>query len=327
MTTSNSASSYTFEPVSLEAWDNLAGVSQYASVFNSRNFLAALGTDFQFWGVFDGQELIAAASIQTDKAGKVLGPENSFNYYHGILLSPAITSLPSHSRIRRELAVVNRLVEGLTDVYAEIWLCIHPRMRDVRALQWFNYHQPENGQFQIDIRYTGLLELKEFTCRNGLVSSFARGRQGDYKKALAKGITVSSSLDASLLDDLHVKTFARQEADRGDLDRLLPHITQTALDHGFGELLVAYTPDGTAVSATMFIWDTSTSHYLFGASDPAYRSTGAATLVLAESLWRATERGIIFADFVGINSPQRGEYKTSFGAVPVPYFEAHWKRP
>jgi len=323
----SSSSPYSFGPVSQGAWDQLVAASQSASVFNRRDFLTALGTDFHFWGVFDGPELMAATSVQTDEAGNVIGPEKSFNYYQGILLAPGITGLPSHSRIRRELAVVARLVEGLSGVYDEIWLCLHPRLKDIRALQWFNYHKPEDGQFQIDLRYTGVLELKDVTCRNDLLSLFARGRQGDYKKALAKGLTVKTALDAALLDDLHAKTFARQGAERGYLDQLLQPITQSALDNGFGELLVAYTPDGIAVSAALFIWDNSTSHYLFGASDPGYRSTGAATLVLAESLWRAIERGCAFADFVGINSPHRGEYKTSFGAVPVPYVEAHWQRP
>lgn len=325
MTNKISAPTLSFDAVSNDAWDNLVAQSEQGSVFNSREFLSALGVDIRYWGVYDGYELMAATSVQVDGGGNPVGPDKCINLYQGIMLSPAITGLPVPSRVRRELAVVNRLIEGLTERYDEIWLSMHPRMKDIRSLQWFNYHTPENGQFQIDVRYTGLLELTNFSSREELVSSFARGRQGDYKKAISKGITVKTCFDPNLLDTLHAKTFARQEADRGVFDKLLIPITDAALKKGFGELLVAYTDDGAPTSASLFIWDNSTAHYLFGASDPEYRNTGAATYVLAESLWRAIERKNCRADFVGVNSPQRGEFKTSFGALPVTYFEAHWK--
>ena len=92
-------------------------------------------------------------------------------------------------------------------------------------------------------------------------------------------------------------------------------------------MLVAYTADGAPASASLFLWDQRTGYYVFGASDPAYRSTGAATVVMVESLWHAIERGLSQIDFCGINSPQRGDFKTSFGAAPVPYFDIFWSRP
>jgi lipid II:glycine glycyltransferase (peptidoglycan interpeptide bridge formation enzyme) len=320
------SSLYSFGIVSHEAWDMLVLTSDTSSIFNHREFLSVLGTDIQYWGVFEKNELMAATTVQTDHDGNVIGPDKSFNYYQGLLLSPLITRLPAHSRVRREMSAVGVLIEGLTATYDEIWLSLHPKFRDIRALQWFNYHQPERGQFEIDIRYTGLLELHGIASRDALVSMLARGRQGDFKKAMAKGITVRSITDASILNELHEKTFARQDADRGYLDQLLQPITRKALENEYGELLVAFTSEDIPVSAALFIWDGSTAYYLFGASDPDYRNTGAATFVLVESIWHAIKRNNISVDFVGINSPNRGEYKTSFGAVPFPYFDAHWKR-
>ncbi len=319
------SSSYSFGPVSQDAWDLLVSTSDTASVFNYCNFLSVLETKIHYWGVFEKNELMAATTVQTDKSGNVIGPDKSFNYYQGILLSPLITRLPAHSRVRRELSAVGVLIEGLAATYNEIWLSLHPKFKDIRALQWFNYHQPENGTFDIDIRYTGILELNGIANRDALVSMLARGRQGDFKKAMAKGITIRSISDASILNELHEKTFAQQDADRGYLDQLLQPLTRNALENEYGELLVAFTPEEIPVSASLFIWDRSTAYYLFGASDPDYRNTGAATLVLVESIWNAIKRKNIGVDFVGINSPNRGEYKTSFGAIPFPNFDAHWK--
>lgn len=320
-------SAYWFGEISVETWDRLVLSSVTGSIFCESRFLRALEPDILYYGLYQGDELVAATLVQIDRQGVVVGPDRSFNLYHGIVLSSVITDLPIHSRVRRELLIGEAMLEGLVSRHQEIWLSLHPAMRDIRSLQWYNYHHPEKGLFQIDVRYTGILALNGFSGRDSLVSSLARGRQSDFKKSLSKGVKIISTTDAKLLDDLHEKTFFRQGAERGYFDRLLIPITTTAIEQGYGELLVAIAADGTAISASLFIWDRCTAYYLFGASDPEYRSTGAATAVLVESLWNAVQRGNSSVDFVGINSPHRGEYKTSFGAVPVPYFEAFWKSP
>ena len=95
---------------------------------------------------------------------------------------------------------------------------------------------------------------------------------------------------------------------------------------GYGELIVGFTNEGTPTAAAFFVWDNKTSYYLFGASDPAHRSNGAMSIVITECIWRSKKLEHQYVDFVGINSPQRGEFKGSFGGSPTPYFDAHWKR-
>lgn len=308
-------------------WDALVAESPQGSAFNRREFLDALGTRSVRLGVMDGSDVLAGIAIQTDATGVPLGPADTFGYYQGILLSAEFASLPEHSRTRREFEATEKLVAGLTARYRDLWLGLHWRLRDLRALQWLNYHAPEAGQFQLTLRYTGILDLSHFADVDAYVDSLGKGRRGDYRKARNAGIVVRSSDDLDILDRLHRLTFAHQGAERGSLDRQLIPMAQAALQHGFGELLVAAAPDGNPLSASLFIWDRTTSHYLFGASDPARRDTGAATLVLIESIARAMARGLRHIDVVGINSPQRGNFKTSFNAAPAPYFDASWHRP
>ena len=77
----------------------------------------------------------------------------------------------------------------------------------------------------------------------------------------------------------------------------------------------------------MFLNDHRGAYYLIGANDPEYRHSGSGSYLMLESLRRSQERGLATVDFVGINSPNRGDFKTSFNAVPVPYFVATWERP
>jgi hypothetical protein len=39
------------------------------------------------------------------------------------------------------------------------------------------------------------------------------------------------------------------------------------------------------------------------------------------------DNGMKMVDFGGINSPNRGDFKISFNAKPVPYFITSWDRP
>lgn len=314
-------------PLDDSQWDALVDASPQGSPFNRRDFLDALGTRSMRLGLLEGSKVLAGVAVQLDDENAPVGPPHTFGYYQGILLGPQLDLLPEHSRSRMELEVMSRLVSGLAARFPDIWLGLHWRLRDLRALQWFNYHDPRQGQFRLALRYTGIIDLSPFTDTDSYLATLGKGRRGDYRKAMKSGIEVRPSDDVDILDHLHRLTFGNQGANRGCLEHQLKPLARAALHHGFGELLVAWTPTGRPVSASLFVWDQTTSHYLFGASDPDDRNSGAATLVIVENVTRAIRRGMRRVDVVGINSPQRGGFKTSFNAMPVPYFEADWHRP
>ncbi|MHB1327502.1 MAG: GNAT family N-acetyltransferase [Gemmatimonadales bacterium] len=152
-------------------------------------------------------------------------------------------------------------------------------------------------------------------------------RRQEYRKAGSR-FQVEVSQDLDLLDQLHGRTFERQGLVRSDHEqRQLRAIAGAALEHGFGELLVAFDTDGVAAGAVLFLFDTHSAYYLVAANDPDYRSAGVSTLLFLRGTERAMERGLSALDVVGLNSPSRGDFKTSFGAVPVPYYVATWERP
>ena len=77
----------------------------------------------------------------------------------------------------------------------------------------------------------------------------------------------------------------------------------------------------------MFLYDEHTAYYLVAANDPAFRNGGVSTLLFLSGVAAGLRRGVRAIDVVGMNSPARGDFKTSFGAGPVPYFVANWERP
>jgi lipid II:glycine glycyltransferase (peptidoglycan interpeptide bridge formation enzyme) len=152
-------------------------------------------------------------------------------------------------------------------------------------------------------------------------------RRQEYRRGLELGLTVEPSTDIELLNRLHAATFMRQGITRDPAEeQLFVKIATAAVRQGYGELLVCRLDSGAPASATLFLHDDRYAYYYVGANDPEYRKSGAGTFLLAENIRRALARGALAVDFVGINSPSRGDFKTSFNACPVPYYTVDYTR-
>ncbi len=311
----------TVDPV---RWDRLVDESPEGSVFCRTTFLEALDRPHERLALGDGASIPAGAVVFREADGSVARAPLPFSLYQGVLLPGEVAVMPAHRRVRETLERTAALLDALAGQGA-LSFCLHPRFPDVRAFSWFNYHRPEAGQFRIDVRYTGEIALS----REGGLDAFLAGcrsvRRQEYRRAAAR-FTVGASDELELLDELHERTFARQGLERSPRERsLLRSLTRAALTHEFGEVLVARDGDGRAASAVLTLFDRRSTYYLVAANDPDYRSAGTSTLLFVEMVRRALERGSETVDVVGMNSPSRGDFKASFGAMPVPYYVAHWE--
>ena len=97
--------------------------------------------------------------------------------------------------------------------------------------------------------------------------------------------------------------------------------------YGGHQVLQHHLTVGDIVSANLFLCDRHCAYYWAGANDPHYRKTGCGTYLMIETIRRWQQKGLKTIDFVGINSPNRGDFKTSLNAIPVRYFTATWERP
>ena len=305
------------------AWDAFVAASPQQNVFCHTPLLAALGADYDLWFAEEAGAPVAGAVI-LKRNGELLLAPHEYTMYIGLLL--AQDPAPSHRSIRRHLEVCAFLTEELLHRYPLVSFCLHHTIKDVRAFQWINYHDPERGRFSIDVGYTALLDLSACQDFDRYLSGIRMLRRRDYAKANAAGLQVAASADVELLSDLHERTFARQGMLRPPEDgALLQNIAAAAIADEFGELLVCSDSSGRPLAANLCLRDHRAAYYLFGANDPASRDTGAATLLMLEQIRRSVTRGLSIFDFVGINSPNRGDFKTSFNAVPTPYFIPTWK--
>jgi Acetyltransferase (GNAT) domain len=308
-------------------WDDVVADSPQGSAFVRSWYLRALNVDGDLrvdrW-LLRGGRGVQAAAVVLCKGGEPVDAPYPFSPYQSLLLTSEVANAPAH-RAGREIAeVLGRLAVGLSARYRRLSFCLHPSVRDVRGLQWFHYGQAD--AFRFDVRYTGLIDLSAFADFDAYLGTIRPTRRNEYRRALGRGLCAESSRDVDLLDHLHAKTFARQGIARPAHEAaLLRAISTAALDADAGELLFCRAPSGEVVSAVLFIHDDRTGIYLFGANAPEHRNLDGGALLLLEAVRRGQGRGLTGVDLCGVNSPQRGDFKTSLGGVVTPYFLARWE--
>ena len=311
----------------LSYWDSFVASSPQDNVFCRTGFLNALEVEYDLWFVLKDSEPEVGAVILR-RGNEVLPAPYAFSMYQGILLSQGIAAQPPHERYKSIPEVFEFMLTELSTNYSRLSLCLHYTLDDLRGLQWFHYNEPQLGQVKMDLYYTGLVNLAAHSDFEVYLATIRKVRRYEYRRALRQGLTVEVSGDIDTLDHLHRLTFERQGLERSEeAARLLQTITAAALACGFGELLLCRNAAGEVASATLFLHDQHCGYYLFGANHPAHRGAGSGTFLLLENVRRCYDRGLRWVDVCGINSPNRGDFKTSLNVVPVPYFVANWERP
>jgi hypothetical protein len=303
---------------SKQAWDAFVLTSPQRSIFVYTKFLDSLNADYDLVTCYEKGQIVAGAVLIYSAAGEPIARPYPFTQFQGVLLTGS-AGQSAHSQITHEFKVVEYFISQLTEHYKKCCLCQTWRLSDLRPFLWHNYHEPDKGLFKLDLRYTGVLDLEKYDNFDAYLSSIRSCRRQEFKKA-SQMLKLDFSSDEGMLDSLHAMTFERQSIERGNQDSVLVRsICKHAIAGSYGKMSVALL-DERPVSAVLFLYDDRTAYYLFGANDPAYRNTGAGSFLLLQMIKGAFEQGMKEIDFVGVNSPSRGDYKISLNAELKNYF-------
>ena len=304
-------------------WNDFVSASPQGNVFCTTHFLDAWGQDYELLLVNRNKQIqLGAIVVKRDNQ-----PTDIPFMYHGVLFDISIANFTNHKRVKKSLELIDFLLVELAERYNRISFSLHYSFEDLRSFQWFHYHEPDLGQFKIDLYYTGLLDLNAYPDFESYLITIRQTRRNLYRQAVAKGLVVEMSNDIETLNSLHHLTFKRQGLKSDEqAGSNLRAISTAALTNGFGELMLCRTSNGEVASATLFLYDERCGYYLFGANHPDYRNTNSGTFLLLENIRRCYAKGIKTVDMCGINSPNRGDFKISFNAIPKPYFIFTWKR-
>ncbi len=299
-------------------WDDFILSTPQNNLFCQTAFLDACRQDYDLMFITKGDLILLGVVIIKNNDRTPI--KNQF-MYQGVLFSKYFELLSLHKKIKMQLDVIQFLLIKLESIYGHIDLSLHHSIGDLRGFQWHNYHNKNGLQPSLNLNYTGILDLSEIENFDEILMNSRTVRRQEYKKCVKNGFTVEESDDINILNLLHNKTFERQGITRSESEVFLTTtLAKKSISKGFGRLLICRDEKGIPASASLFIFDDNTGYYLIGANDPDYRKFGTGGFVVLEQIRYCIEQGLSYVDFMGINSPFRGDFKTSLNAAPRAYF-------
>lgn len=299
-------------------WNEVIKKSQQFSIFSSSEFIESCGIIADRWFLFKNKKKCMAALIVEPKNPFFVAPY-PYSVYQGIYFLDNDNGVPSGSKTKLDELVV--LLDILSQKYKSLSFSLHFSIKDIRAFQWFNYHDKMKCRYRIDVSYTGIVDISKYGSIDNYFNKIRKSRLQEFKKSISRNMTFIISSDIDVFIDLYIKTFQRQGiAIKSDNLIKVRGIVNAALKYKYGNLFLCLDENKVAVSASVFIYDAHYAYYLFGATEPNFRNSGASTFLMLNIFSYFNEIGIHKFDMVGVNSPQRGDYKMSYDAELLAYF-------
>ena len=306
---------------SSEDWSKLLSESDQGNIFCSNFFLELTNNHKNIYFVKKDKEIVAGVVVCEVNSSKISIPF----LYQGIIFNQKLLSKKEHKLSAKYLETTKFIIENITRVHENFKISLDHSLDDLRPFQWFEYNQPSKKKFIIDIKYTGLLDLSLYLNFDEYLQSIRSVRRQEYKKNLNKFL-IEEQTEIDDLDMLHIKTFERQNLKRNKTEEtMITHVIFNLLKKNMGKLFVLRNKDNLKpIAASYFLHDKNNAYNLTLASDPAERKTSPGTTLILKQIEFCFKNKINLIDFVGINSPNRGDYKTSFNARPKIYFNIEY---
>lgn len=299
------------------AWDEFINSSPQGSIFSDSRYLLALEHPHTCYFVRNRHgENLAGVVIVEDGFAMSKAPF-PFTPYQGIMFSPAVHQLPSHKKITTEFKITDFIIVNLITKYNNFNMALSPSFDDIRAFQWHNYHLESGPRFEITTRTTAVLNILGLDATTYL-SNIRSVRRQECNKSTAE---ISEFNDVDEFIKLYVKMFERQGIIiSNDAIKLIRKICTAALTANFGRMTRAVVGNSTA-SISVFLFDAKHAYYLFAANNPEFRNSGASSKLMLHNILHFLKLGLSKIDFIGVNSPNRGDFKISFGPSLSHYYE------
>lgn len=295
-------------------WDCSIDKSVNSSLFSKTLFL-------DLW--FKEYELFEIKYKKKSLAYLVYGIKNFVNKvnsfsYQNLIYTDEFQKLDNHSKYKKNLDIINFFLEKFLK-NREMHFSLHYLIEDIRPFLWYNYNQPDKKKFKLDLKYTAILNLKNIQFED-ILNSCRSVRKQEFNKFAKNDLKISYSKDIEILDYLHVKTFERQDQERKLSEKLfINNVAKKLIEEDKAELMVCKKNDE-YISSIVVAYDKLDSYYLISANDPKFRDLGGNTALLFHHLKNLLKKKFLSFDFLGVNSPNRGDFKLSFNPEIKKYY-------
>lgn len=300
--------------------------SPNGTAFLSSTYLNAVSVKKKAYYCYKSKELMANLLVLVGEDERDI-IEHDFIIYSGPIYRD-FPRLNGSQQYSEEFRIQSCVAEFLMATYENIHFCLHPSIVDIRPFLWVNYGT-ERPKFRADIRYTSTVDIGDFpqVGRFEDISIYRQAsvaRRQEIRYAAREGVETEICADVKRFVDYYELTMDRQglvvAAEKlVNMEALLASLLQNDM----ALMVQAKNRQGRVGSMAVFLLDNKRAYYLFGANDPEMRGEHTGTAVLWDAFHMLAEKGYKEVDLEGVNSPQRGWFKLSFGGDLSPYYHIH----
>lgn len=306
-------------------WDAFVDRSPQGTLFSQTPLLNVFGDAVAIWYCLKGNDIKAGIALLENEGGKSCY-RSGLLVYGGIIFG-SFDIKQGIAQVRSEqFRIVSFMVEALVERYASLAFTTGPSFEDLRPFLWHNYGF-DGPKFQVQPRYTSLLAISPLAPDAPLDDSPVyracnKSRRQEIRYARRSNVITRDKIDHDLFKNLYLATFAEQNLSVPADEQ---HAILTSLrgleDAGKLRMFCAEDHQGNVGSVAAFGVDGKRAYYLFGANDrtvAAQHHTG--TAVLWDAFQLLAQAGVAEIDLEGVNSPERGYFKLSFGGSLTSYY-------
>lgn len=305
-------------------WDYFLDQVEAPSIFFTSFFLRASAARFSRFTIWDRQDLRALLLLteSDDSQAVVL---DDFVIYAGLLF-PKADFQHSVSALHRRFETSELVARFLAEKYRSVQLNLVPEFEDVRPFLWLNYGAGA-GKFtyEVALRYTSVIDVRPLKSKSGHERFFAgmeERRRRQIRTAEREGAQMNKRGSIATLIESYKHLLLSQgiQVSEEKQDRLGALMSQL-LEEGRGCLYEAVTAQGDCTYSLFYAWHRDSAYYLFGAPNARFKSNWGSTFLHYRAMQDLAEAAqICRVDFEGVNSPNRGWFKLSFGGGLTPYY-------
>lgn len=181
------------------------------------------------------------------------------------------------------------------------------------------------NDYILPYRWNGFTYSPSFSYRindlsnlESVYSNFNKTAKKNIRRS-EKEITISNEPDIERLLNVMEATFHHQKREYPVDKSLVRKIVKTCEDTGHGRMFIAKDAEGNVHAASYLVFDEKCAYALLGGSDPAYRNSGAKSLVWWKEIEFASTVSTVF-DFEGSNIEGIENFVRQFGGVCTPLY-------
>ncbi len=291
------------------AWDGFVRLAG-GSIFSTRSWLDcaqdAAGGEVRCYGCYKNGRLIAGISGLENRRGRIRQLSTPVLSPHGGLLCAPVPS-KGPAKVEAEWNRAARvLADHLTRSYGHVRLIHAPSIQDVRPFTWAGW--------EAGVRYTYQLSFPDL---DSIWERLERRTRTVIRKAERAGFHFRATDDMDLLRRQYTSVYARQDEKAPVDPALVERFAQGVLGKNLAEAFVVESAAGEAASIVVFVKGFDTAYAWVAGQNPAYASSGSASLLYWRFLAQTTCGKF---DFGGANIPSIALFKRGFGGDLVSYF-------